>query len=89
MLETERLILRNWQECDAAALYQICRDETLRKSGAAFFESVQDAVAAIRSVDVRNRAVHQKKLYLDYAVKGIREFEPDFDDVELEIPDPE
>ena len=49
MLETERLILRNWQECDAAALYQICRDETLRKSGAVFFESVQDAGAAIRS----------------------------------------
>ena len=49
MIETEHLILRNWQESDAAALYQICRDETLRKSGTAFFESVQDAVAAIRS----------------------------------------
>ena len=49
MIETEHLILRNWQESDAAALYQTCRDETLRKSGTAFFESVQDAVAAIRS----------------------------------------
>ena len=49
MIETEHLILRNWQESDAVTLYQICRDETLRKSGTAFFESVQDAVAAIRS----------------------------------------
>ena len=55
MIETEHLILRNWQESDAAALYQICRDETLRKSGAAFFESVQDAVAAIRSWAEGNR----------------------------------
>ena len=55
MIETEHLILRNWQESDAAALYQICRDETLRKSGAVFFESVQDAGAAIRSWAVSDR----------------------------------
>ena len=48
MIETKHLILRNWQESDAAALYQICRDGTLRKSGVASFESIQDAEAAIR-----------------------------------------
>ena len=59
MIETEHLILRNWQESDAAALYQMCRDETLRTSGAAFFESVQDAGAAIllRAKDDRFKAV--------------------------------
>ena len=49
MIETRHLVLRNWQESDAAALYEICRDETLRKSGSAFFESIQDAGTAIRS----------------------------------------
>ena len=48
MIETKHLILRNWQESDAAALYQICQDGTLRKSGVASFESIQDAEAAIR-----------------------------------------
>lgn len=47
-IETKHLILRSWQESDAVALYQICRDETLRKSGVAFFDSVQDAEEAIR-----------------------------------------
>ena len=48
MTETENLLLRNWQKSDAAALYQMCRDETLRRSGAAFFESIHDAEEAIR-----------------------------------------
>ena len=48
MIETKHLILRNWQESDAPALYQLCRDETLRKSGVAFLESIQDAKEAIQ-----------------------------------------
>ena len=48
MTETENLLLRNWLKGDAAALYQMCRDETLRRSGAAFFESIHDAEEAIR-----------------------------------------
>ena len=48
MIETKHLILRNWQENDAKGLYQICRDETLRKSGVAFLESIQDAEEAIQ-----------------------------------------
>ena len=47
MIETEHLILRNWQESDALALYQMCRDKTLRRSGVAYFESIQDAEEAI------------------------------------------
>ena len=48
MIETKHLILRNWQESDASRLYQICQDETLRRSGVAFFESIQDAEVTIR-----------------------------------------
>ena len=47
-MKTQRLMLRAWQEADAPVLYQICRDETLRRSGVAYFESIQDAKAAIR-----------------------------------------
>ena len=47
MIETEHLILRNWQESDAPALYQMCRDETFRRSGVAFFDSVQGTEEAI------------------------------------------
>ena len=55
MIGTKQLILRNWQESDAAALYQICRDETHRKSGVASFESIQDAEEAIRSWTKRDQ----------------------------------
>ena len=63
MIETEHLILRNWQESDAAALYQMCRDKTLRKSGAVFFESVQDAGDTKRSwaKDDRFKAVTHRE----------------------------
>ena len=48
-IETNNLILRNWQETDAPALYRICRDEALRKSGVTYVESIQSAGEAIRS----------------------------------------
>jgi len=59
MIETEHLILRNWQESDAPALYQMCRDEALLRSGVAFFESIQDAEEAIRfwEKDARFKAI--------------------------------
>ena len=47
-MKLKHLILRNWQESDASRLYQICQDETLRRSGVAFFESIQDAEVTIR-----------------------------------------
>ena len=47
-MESQRLILRDWQITDAPALYRICQDETLRRSGVAFFRSVSDAEEAIR-----------------------------------------
>ena len=58
-IETNNLILRNWQEADAPALYRICRDEALRKSGVTYVESIQSAGEAIRSraKDTRFKAV--------------------------------
>lgn len=42
-METEDLILRNWQEGDAFTLYEMCLDDDLRKSGIHGFESVEDS----------------------------------------------
>lgn len=47
-METKDLILRNWQECDANALYEMCLDDTLRKSGIDFYNSVIDSQNIIR-----------------------------------------
>ena len=59
MIETEHLILRNWQQKDADALFQICQDEALRRSGVEYFDSVRDARKAIRcrAEDCRFKAV--------------------------------
>ena len=43
------LILRNWQECDAKALYEMCCDESLRKSGIHFYASIIESQYAIHS----------------------------------------
>ena len=32
-METKDLILRNWRDSDAKALYEMCLDEALRKAG--------------------------------------------------------
>lgn len=45
---TKDLILRNWQERDAKALYEMCLDEILRKSGIDFYDSVTESQNAIR-----------------------------------------
>ncbi len=42
-METRDLILRNWQDSDAKALYEMCLDETLRKSGIDFYNSITDS----------------------------------------------
>ena len=55
LIETERLILRNWQDADSMVLYQMCRDETLRRSGVAYFDSIRDAEEAIQSWKKDNR----------------------------------
>lgn len=46
-MEVSNLILRNWQERDAKALYEMCRDEVLRKSGIDYFASVIESQNAI------------------------------------------
>jgi len=42
-METKDLILRNWQDSDAKALYEMCLDEALRKSGIDFYNSITDS----------------------------------------------
>ena len=58
-METRNLILRTWMPGDAPALYQICLDETLRRSGVAYFESLRDAAEAIQfwAKDSRFKAI--------------------------------
>ena len=42
-MKTKDLILRNWQDSDAKALYEMCLDEALRKSGIDFYNSITDS----------------------------------------------
>ena len=46
-METERLLLRNWQDSDAAALYELCCDEAMRRSGIPVWDSVEACRDAI------------------------------------------
>lgn len=46
-METKDLVLRNWQDSDAKALYEMCLDEALRKSGIHFYNSITDSREAI------------------------------------------
>ena len=48
-MEEKYLILRIWQESDAKALYEMCCDEILRKSGIHFYASVIESQNAIHS----------------------------------------
>lgn len=47
-METEDLILRNWQESDAFTLYEMCLDADLRKSGIHGFDSVVDSLNVVK-----------------------------------------
>jgi len=47
-METKDLILKNWQDSDAKALYEMCLDETLRKSGIDFYNSITDSQNTIQ-----------------------------------------
>ena len=42
-METKDLILRNWQDIDAEPLYEMCLDNTLRKNGIHFYDSIIDS----------------------------------------------
>lgn len=42
-METKDLILRNWQDNDAEPLYEMCLDNTLRKNGIHFYDSIIDS----------------------------------------------
>ncbi|MCX4270042.1 MAG: GNAT family N-acetyltransferase [Lachnospiraceae bacterium] len=47
-MEIKDLILRDWNECDAKALYEMCLDDILRKSGIEFYDSVMESQNTIR-----------------------------------------
>ena len=47
-METKDLILRNWQDSDAKALYEMCLDEAIRKSGIDFYNSITDSQNTIQ-----------------------------------------
>ena len=47
-MEEKDLILRNWQESNAKALYEMCCVESLRKSGIHFYASIIESQNAIQ-----------------------------------------
>ena len=47
-METKDLILRNWQEHDAKALYEMCLDEILEKVGLTF--TIQSLKVKVQSM---------------------------------------
>jgi len=48
MLESERLLIRDWQVNDALALHDICLDPQLRRNGVGFYENIRDSRKVIR-----------------------------------------
>ena len=47
-METKDLIFRNWHESDADALYKMCLDEDIKRSGICCFDSVESSLEVIR-----------------------------------------
>jgi ribosomal-protein-alanine N-acetyltransferase len=62
-METERLILRRWDEDDAAELYEMCLDDSFNKSGIHSFNSVDEALDCIknRMNDPCSKAIVEKE----------------------------
>lgn len=47
-IESERLIISDWQEIDAPELYAICLDPELKRSGIGSYRSVDECLGTIR-----------------------------------------
>lgn len=47
-IETKRLLLRTWNVSDAQALYQLCLDPELRRSGIHWYESEEEGGQILR-----------------------------------------
>lgn len=47
-IETKRLLLRTWSVSDAQALYQLCLDPELRRSGIHWYESAEESGQVLR-----------------------------------------
>lgn len=48
-LETERLILREWQESDAADLFEFCKSSSVERAGWKIHENIDESLEFIRS----------------------------------------
>ena len=46
-MEPLEIILRDWRDDDAECLYEMCLDDTLRKSGIHFYDSINESREAI------------------------------------------
>jgi RimJ/RimL family protein N-acetyltransferase len=62
-IESERLIIRAWQESDAPRLYAMCLDPELKRSGISFYRSVDECLRTIRLWKEQNemRAIVSKE----------------------------
>lgn len=47
-IESERLIIRDWQESDTNELYAMCLDPELQRSGIGFYNSINERLKTIR-----------------------------------------
>ena len=46
-MQTVEVALRSWQENDARGLYEMCLDDTVRKSGICFYDSPEESLDTI------------------------------------------
>lgn len=46
-MQTVEVALRSWQESDARGLYEMCLDDTVRKSGICFYDSQEESLDTI------------------------------------------
>ncbi len=69
-IESERLIIRDWQESDAPELYAMCLDPELQRSGVSFYRSVDECLRTIRLWKEQNemKAIVRKE---DHCLVGL------------------
>lgn len=76
-IETERLLIREWQKSDAPGLFAICQDPQLRRSGIGFFTSVEEC-SRILDIWIENkemRAVCRKEDSLLIGIIGLNDMD--------------
>lgn len=48
-METKDLVLQNWQESDADALFEMCQDSDMEKNGISYFDSKTECLELVRT----------------------------------------